>query len=123
MSSAAVAGPTSSTRRTGVSRRGRANATASPAPELSGAESSGIAALIKDYRRFAGGLLWLALVLMILGAIAEGFGLLMIVPLASIAINGGDASLFRFAPMLASCRSGKRFRAALGLFLAPAAPE
>ena len=71
----------------------------------------------RDYRRFAGRRLWLALVLMLLGALAEGFGLLMIVPLASIAINGGDSTLFRFAPGLARWSGDQRFLAALALFV------
>jgi hypothetical protein len=43
----------------------------------------GIAPLLKDYRNFAGARLWLALALMLLGAFAEGFGILMLVPLAA----------------------------------------
>ena len=35
---------------------------------------------------------------MLSGALAEGFGLLMIVPLATIAIRGADAEFIRFAP-------------------------
>ena len=54
---------------------------------------------------------------MLLGAIAEGFGLLMIVPLATIAINGG-ASVGRFAPWAAAWSADRRFLAALALFLA-----
>ena len=54
---------------------------------------------------------------MIFGAIAEGFGLLMIVPLASIAI-GGDASVSRFFPWAMSWTSEQRFMAALALFIA-----
>ena len=59
---------------------------------MSRAQSSGVAALVHDYRNFAGPRLWLAGALMILGSIAEGFGLLMIVPLASIAIGQQTAS-------------------------------
>jgi len=84
---------------------------------LSRAEPSGIAALLKDYRGFAGSRLWLVLALMILGAVAEGFGLLMIVPLATIAINGADSAVLRFAPWLGSLNGEQRFMAALGLFL------
>ena len=43
---------------------------------------AGVSALLKDYRQFAGARLWLALGLMLLGAFAEGFGILMLVPLA-----------------------------------------
>jgi hypothetical protein len=92
-------------------------ATTAPAPELSRAQPSGVAALFNDYREFAGRSLWLALALMLLGAIAEGFGLLMIVPLASIAIHGADSALLRYTPWIASWSSDLRFIAALGLFV------
>lgn len=52
----------------------------------------GVAALLKDYRAYAGARLWLALGLMLLGALAEGFGILVIVPLAAIAIGGASGS-------------------------------
>ncbi len=81
------------------------------------AQKGGIAALISDYRRFAGRRLWLSFVLMILGALAEGFGLLMIVPLASIAI-GSDSRIVRAVPWLGSWSSQQRFMVALGLFVA-----
>jgi ABC-type multidrug transport system fused ATPase/permease subunit len=55
---------------------------------MSRAAVSGVAALLHDYRLYAGRRLWLAFVLMLLGSLAEGFGLLMIVPLASIAMGG-----------------------------------
>ncbi|MEA3067693.1 MAG: ATP-binding cassette, subfamily bacterial [Sphingomonadales bacterium] len=84
---------------------------------MSRAEGSGVAALLKDYRGFAGGRLGLALALMFLGALAEGFGLLMIVPLAMIAINGGDSHILRFAPWAAGWSVERRFMVALGLFL------
>jgi ATP-binding cassette subfamily C protein len=54
---------------------------------------------------------------MILGAVAEGFGLLMIVPLATIAIGGSESRLLRFTPFAASWTSDQRFLAALGLFV------
>ncbi len=82
------------------------------------AQPGGIAALLSDYRSFAGGRLWLALALMLLGALAEGFGLLMIVPLASIAINGGASRLFRLAPWAAAWSTEQRFMMVLGLFIA-----
>jgi ATP-binding cassette subfamily C protein len=84
---------------------------------MSRAEPSGIAALFQDYRRFAGHRLWVALALMIFGAVAEGFGLLMIVPLATIAISGGQ-SVLRYAPWATVWTSDQRFMVALGLFLA-----
>lgn len=85
---------------------------------MSRAEPSGIAALFHDYRRFAGGRLGLSLGLMILGAVAEGFGLLMIVPLATIAIGSSESRLLRFTPFAASWSSEQRFLAALALFVA-----
>jgi ATP-binding cassette, subfamily C, bacterial len=85
---------------------------------MSPARSGGFAALLRDYRDYAGAKLWLALGVMLLGAVAEGFGLLMIVPLASIAIGGGDAMLFRVAPWAASLSAEQRFVIALFLFLA-----
>ena len=48
----------------------------------------GVAALLNDYRRYAGARLWLALALMLLGAMAEGLGIVMLVPLAAVAIGG-----------------------------------
>jgi ATP-binding cassette subfamily C protein len=80
--------------------------------------ASGIAALFHDYRRYAGGRLWLALATMLLGAIAEGFGLLMIVPLASIAIGSGEAVVLRHAPCAVALTSDQRFGIALFMFLA-----
>jgi ATP-binding cassette, subfamily C, bacterial len=47
----------------------------------------GLADLTRDFARFAGARLWLLLALMVAGSIAEGFGLLMIVPLAAIALG------------------------------------
>jgi ATP-binding cassette subfamily C protein len=84
---------------------------------MSRAQPSGVAALLSDYRHFAGRRLWLGLALMLLGALAEGFGLLMIVPLASIAING-DASALHYAPWVARWSSDQRFLGALALFVA-----
>ena len=55
---------------------------------------------------------------MILGALAEGFGLLMIVPIATIAIDGGEAAYLRFAPWLASRTGNQRLLIALALFVA-----
>ena len=51
------------------------------------------------------------------GALAEGFGLLMIVPLATIAIQGGDSIVFRFAPWAAWWSREQRFLVALALFV------
>jgi ATP-binding cassette subfamily C protein len=85
---------------------------------LNRADESGVAALLSDYRHFAGAKLWLALGLMILGALAEGFGLLMIVPIATIALNGGDAAVTRILPWLTSWPRDQRFLVALALFVA-----
>ncbi len=52
------------------------------------------------------------------GALAEGFGLLMIVPLATIAIRGGDSLVFRYAPWAAAWPADQRFLAALAAFVA-----
>ena len=81
------------------------------------AAGSGFAALLQDYRRFAGARLWLALGVMLLGAIAEGFGLLMIVPLASIAIGTGESEIVRLLPEAARLSPDQRFTIALLLFL------
>lgn len=84
---------------------------------MSPAASSGISALLKDYRLFAGARLWTALALMLLGAIAEGFGLLMIVPLATIAMNRTESPLHDLAPWTASWTQDQRLTIALSLFL------
>src|SRR5690242_20073436 len=81
--------------------------------------SSGVSALLQDYRRFAGSRLWLALGLMMVGAVAEGFGLLMIVPLASLAIDrAASESLVKAARWLPESLSANQcFAAALALFV------
>jgi ABC-type multidrug transport system fused ATPase/permease subunit len=80
--------------------------------------ASGFSALFRDYRRYAGARLWLVLAVMIFAAVAEGFGLLMIVPLASVAIGSGESTVFRFAPWAAALIADQRFAIALTLFLA-----
>jgi ABC-type multidrug transport system fused ATPase/permease subunit len=82
------------------------------------ATGSGVAALLTDYRQFAGARLWLAFALMLLGALAEGFGLLMIVPLASIAIGQGSGAFRGFARWLPDLPSEQRFLVALAAFIA-----
>jgi ATP-binding cassette subfamily C protein len=82
---------------------------------LGRAQPSGSAALLSDYRRFAGHRLWLALALMILGAVAEGFGLLMIVPLASIAIGGDNAT--GYMRWIGGWSADLKFMSALALFV------
>ena len=54
---------------------------------------------------------------MVLGALAEGFGLLMIVPIATIAIDGGESGLLRFTPWIASWTGDQRLFAAIALFI------
>jgi ATP-binding cassette subfamily C protein len=84
---------------------------------LSRTSPSGIAALLSDYRQFAGVRLWAALALMLLGALAEGFGLLMIVPIATIAINGGDSRFLHLVPWWSSWTQDQRLMIAIGLFI------
>jgi ATP-binding cassette, subfamily C, bacterial len=79
-------------------------------------QPSGIAALIRDYRHFAGARLWTSLGLMVLGAIAEGFGLLMIVPLAAIALGQPPRALGRFTGWIDQVGNDQRFVLALALF-------
>ena len=85
---------------------------------MSRAQPSGLAALLRDFRQFAGARLWLTLFLILVGAVAEGFGLLMIVPLASIAIGKDQALFARFAASAGAFSADQRFLAALGLFVA-----
>lgn len=82
--------------------------------------SSGVATLLQDYRRFAGSRLRLALGLMMVGAAAEGFGLLMIVPLASLAIDrsAGDSVLFTSSWFGDGFSAAQWFAAALVVFVA-----
>ena len=86
---------------------------------MSRAEPSGIAALLYDYRLFAGARLWLALLLMLLGALAEGVGILLLVPLATIAIGGSNEAevLGRFAGWGSAIPHEQRFVVALILFV------
>jgi ATP-binding cassette subfamily C protein len=84
----------------------------------SGLAEHGFAALLRDYRKFAGPRLWSAFAIMLLGAIVEGFGLLMIVPLASIAIGTDQASFARFAGWAGAFSPNARFAVALALFVA-----
>ena len=53
---------------------------------------------------------------MVLGALAEGFGLLMLVPMASIAMKEGGSAA-RFLPFAGEWTSNQRLAAALSLFL------
>lgn len=85
---------------------------------MSRAHSSGFAALFHDYREYAGAQLWLALGIMLFGALAEGFGLLMIVPLASFAIGRGGMDVLQVLPWAARISLHARFAIALLLFIA-----
>jgi ATP-binding cassette subfamily C protein len=78
---------------------------------------SGVAALLSDYRKFAGARLWLALALMLSGAVAEAFGLLMIVPLATIATGSSSASLGRFTGWADNFPADQRLLIVLALFI------
>ena len=84
---------------------------------MSRAEGGGVAALLHDYRMFAGARLWGALALMLLGALAEGFGLLMIVPLASIAIGEDAGAIGRIAPWFEAIPAERRFVSAILAFV------
>jgi ABC-type multidrug transport system fused ATPase/permease subunit len=55
---------------------------------------------------------------MLLGALAEGFGLLMIVPIATIAISGSAGPVSHYLPWLTGWPADQRLIAALSLFLA-----
>src|SRR5690348_594146 len=78
----------------------------------------GISGLLDDYRAFAGARLWLALGLMLLGAFAEGFGILMLVPLAAIATGGRQDTFARFANLMGAFTPEERLAVALAVFVA-----
>jgi ABC-type multidrug transport system fused ATPase/permease subunit len=82
------------------------------------AEGGGFKALLTDYRDYAGARLWLALAVMLLAAVAEGFGLLMIVPLASAAIGTGASPAARWVPFTGQLSADQRIAGALAVFLA-----
>ena len=81
------------------------------------AEGSGFRALLTDYRHYASSRLWLALGLMLLAAVAEGFGLLMIVPLASAAIGTAGSESMRWIPFTGQLSTDQKFAGALALFI------
>jgi ATP-binding cassette subfamily C protein len=85
---------------------------------MSRAQGSGASTLLKDYRKFAGARLWTALGVMLLASVAEGFGLLMIVPLASIAIGADTSAFSRFTSEFGALSPDQRFAMALALFVA-----
>jgi ATP-binding cassette subfamily C protein len=76
----------------------------------------GIAPLLHDYRTYAGARLWLAFVLMLLGAFAEGFGILALVPLAAVVI-GGSAPNSHLGYLADWLPADNRLLAALILFV------
>jgi len=80
---------------------------------MSRAKGGGIAPLLQDFKNYAGARLWVALGLMLLGAFAEGFGILMLVPLAAIAT--GTAS--RFSVFIDWLPPDGRFQLVLLLFV------
>lgn len=82
--------------------------------------ASAARALFQDYRAFAGPRLPLALLLMAAGAIAEGFGILMIVPLMAFAVDAASLPA-RIQPLLAiagGLSRDQRFLVAIAIFVA-----
>ena len=82
------------------------------------AADSGIAALLRDYRTFSGARLWLALGLMLLGSVAEGVGLLLIVPIAAIAMGGETGIPTAISGWADGLARDQRLNLALALFVA-----
>lgn len=76
-------------------------------------------ALLRDYRAFAGWKLGGALLLMAAGAVAEGVGVLMIVPLATIAASPDHIpqGLHQVLAPFETLPPNQRLEVALGLFL------
>lgn len=74
-------------------------------------------ALWSDFARFAGPRLWLLLGLMVAGSIAEGFGLLMIVPLAAVALREASELPRWIAAPLSDIDPNQALLIAAGLFL------
>ena len=85
---------------------------------MSRAQGSGIAALFHDYRTFAGARLAPAFALMFLGALAEGFGLVMLAPMAAIAMGERSGSLSALTSIFSAVPADRRLAAALAVFLA-----
>jgi len=80
---------------------------------------STVGSLLADYRRYAGARLWSALALMLGGAVAEGVGLLMLLPLATIAIGRGPTTgtLGRLSSIVLSLPAANRFALVLAMFV------
>ncbi len=77
----------------------------------------GLGDLARDFAGFAGSRLWLLLALMLAGSIAEGFGLLMIVPLAAIALGEGASLPAWVAAPFEGLAANQALAAAAALFL------
>src|SRR5688500_8843324 len=75
-------------------------------------------ALYRDFYRFAGWRLWLALALMAGGALAEGVGLLLLVPLAAIALDQQSALPAWLEAPVGRLSADAGLGGAIGLFLA-----
>ena len=84
---------------------------------MTGSRSSDILALFRDFSRFAGPRLWLALALMAGGALAEGVGLLLLVPLAAIALGEESALPGWLGVPVESLGEGAGLGGAIALFL------
>lgn len=84
------------------------------------ASGSGAKALLLDYGAFAGWRSVLALALMLAGAVAESFGILMIVPMVAIAIGSSDLpdQLRPFVELTNGLTQDQRFLLALLVFVA-----
>lgn len=82
---------------------------------------SGAKALLRDYRRFAGGRLLTLLALMLSTALAEGFGIMMLVPLVAVATgmdSGGGGLLADLLGPLLAIPAQFRLAVVLALFVA-----
>jgi ATP-binding cassette subfamily C protein len=81
--------------------------------------SGGGMALFRDYRHFAGWRLPLALAMMLAGSLAEGFGILMIVPVVALAMDGSQLpdQLQPLVSLTAGLTSDHRFLVAVALFV------
>jgi hypothetical protein len=87
-------------------------------PTVNRPQTGGLGSLAGDFARFAGARLWLLLALMLAGSIAEGFGLLMIVPLAAIALGEGSSLPLWAAAPFARISADQALIAAAAIFLA-----
>ena len=87
---------------------------------MSRRRQSTVGSLLADYRRYAGARLWSALALMLGGAVAEGIGLLMLLPLATIAIGRGPTTgtLGHLSAAVLALPAASRFTLVLAAFVA-----